>query len=691
MESVSPSSEARPTLATGQVVGGRFEVESEVEDGPLGKLYRARDQKTGRAVALRLASPSIFGRPETATLLREECRTIAKLQHRSLALTFGVGQVAGAQFVATDWVEGENLTAYAAQRAKRKQPLTLEGAYNVVAHVLKALERLHEATCHGAVSPASIRVTDVGRVQLTDAGVALAAIKAGGAECLGSDARGFLAPEVLEGGLPTRSSDVYGAGAVLFHLLTGRLPIDGFMPPSMLNPEASPPLDDALLQCLDRDPAKRFASVADLRRALQPIAVGMQADLAQSDVALDIDVGDRVSKPPVLASAPPAEERVSVIPLDEALLEEVTAEDAEALVDADIDVGSVKSAAAINLPYERASLSPFAPVQAAPAQQAAARGHAAPAPHGATAARETTARATTGRAGHSDLKEIVSKITENDALRWMVVKDGLDHGPFSGRDLIQRIVKGEVVESQIVSNMETGQRGPLVAFDLFGPFIEQQKLHHKEAEQLVAVKRSESSEKRRNSVVMVGGAVLMLGIGLGVWFGIDRLQSANRNEAGEVDGEIYKGGNIELDETGKPRRGRKGGGGRRGRGGAVASGGGGGGGAGLSYEDAMNQAVNLGDVSSGGAMTQLSRDDIKATMDRQLASFQGCVNQETARGGALGRVSMNMAIMGDGSVQGVSVSAGSDAFKQCIAGRVRSVRFPSFSAPRMGATYAFDL
>ncbi|MCA9600856.1 MAG: hypothetical protein KC417_02460 [Myxococcales bacterium] len=105
----------------------------------------------------------------------------------------------------------------------------------------------------------------------------------------------------------------------------------------------------------------------------------------------------------------------------------------------------------------------------------------------------------------------------------------------------------------------------------------------------------------------------------------------------------------------------------------------------------MNQAVSLGDVSQGGAMTQLSQADIAATMNRALGGFDACVRQEQGRGGALGKVTIDLAIMGDGSVSGVSVKPGSDAFKSCIQARTRSVRFPSFSAPRMGARYSFDV
>jgi hypothetical protein len=110
-----------------------------------------------------------------------------------------------------------------------------------------------------------------------------------------------------------------------------------------------------------------------------------------------------------------------------------------------------------------------------------------------------------------------------------------------------------------------------------------------------------------------------------------------------------------------------------------------------SYEDAMNQAMELGDATKGGGERQLTSSDVQGVMDRKLNSLFSCVSEELRRGGKLGSVRIDLAILGSGNVAGASVNTGSAAFKGCIAGKVRAIKFPDFPAPRMGARYAFDV
>ncbi len=128
---------------------------------------------------------------------------------------------------------------------------------------------------------------------------------------------------------------------------------------------------------------------------------------------------------------------------------------------------------------------------------------------------------------------------------------------------------------------------------------------------------------------------------------------------------------------------------RRGMGGG--GGGGGGGGFAGSYEDAMNRAVELGDVNSGGGQGRLSPAQVTGVLNNHVNRIYGtCVRAEESRGGRLGNVTIDVAIGGDGSVMGVSARQGSAQFQSCVRQAVRGIRFPSFGAPRMGARYSFD-
>jgi hypothetical protein len=103
----------------------------------------------------------------------------------------------------------------------------------------------------------------------------------------------------------------------------------------------------------------------------------------------------------------------------------------------------------------------------------------------------------------------------------------------------------------------------------------------------------------------------------------------------------------------------------------------------MSAEDAMNQGVDYGNLS--GAMTQLSVGQITSVMNRNVRRLAGCM------GGQAGRVNLDIVINGDGSVAGVTVNGPSGGVRSCIQSRVRGIRFPSFGAPRMRASYYFEV
>ncbi|MBK6812841.1 MAG: hypothetical protein IPG81_28970 [Sandaracinaceae bacterium] len=106
----------------------------------------------------------------------------------------------------------------------------------------------------------------------------------------------------------------------------------------------------------------------------------------------------------------------------------------------------------------------------------------------------------------------------------------------------------------------------------------------------------------------------------------------------------------------------------------------------------MNREVEMGDISGGGAGGgQLTSAQVAAVMNQHVNRVYGaCVVPEQARGGDLNGVTIDIAILGSGQVQGASAREGSQEFKSCVNRVVRGVNFPSFGAPRMGARYRFN-
>ena len=110
----------------------------------------------------------------------------------------------------------------------------------------------------------------------------------------------------------------------------------------------------------------------------------------------------------------------------------------------------------------------------------------------------------------------------------------------------------------------------------------------------------------------------------------------------------------------------------------------------VSYDEAMQTPVSMGDVTQKCPERELSDEQVVAEMDRHLDTmYRECVVSEYRRGGKLDTVTIDIAILGDGSVQGATVSPGSKRFRRCIADVVEDVHFPRFSSPRMGARYQF--
>jgi hypothetical protein len=110
----------------------------------------------------------------------------------------------------------------------------------------------------------------------------------------------------------------------------------------------------------------------------------------------------------------------------------------------------------------------------------------------------------------------------------------------------------------------------------------------------------------------------------------------------------------------------------------------------ISYDEAMQKPVAIGDVTEKCREKQLRGEQVTAELDRHLETmYRQCVVSEARRGKVPSTVTIDIAILGDGSVQGATVSPGSKRFRGCIGDIVETIRFPKFAAPRMGARYQF--
>jgi serine/threonine protein kinase len=209
-------------LSPGSTFGG-YEVEDVVGLGGIGVLYRARQLRLDRPVALKLVEADAARDPVVRERLRREARAVAALDHPNVVPLYEAGEKDGTVYIVTRWVDGTELGTLLHDRG----PLDPTVAARTAAQIADALEIAHEkGLIHRDVKPSNVILTTEGHVYLTDFGLAKRAETAAG--LTGADQMlgtvDYVAPELIEGSEPDARSDIYSLGCVLYEMLVGEAP-----------------------------------------------------------------------------------------------------------------------------------------------------------------------------------------------------------------------------------------------------------------------------------------------------------------------------------------------------------------------------------------------------------------------------------------------------------------------------------
>lgn len=243
-------------------------------------VYRATDTVLERAVAVKVLHPHLADDPNFVGRFRTEAVAAARLRHPSIVAVFDTCSDPGAEAIVMELISGGTLRQHLDQHG----PLDPEEVAELGADLADALHAAHRAGfVHRDVKPANILLSEDGRVLLTDFGIAKVRDDADRTQTgamLGSVK--YLAPEQVEGEPVDARTDVYSLGVVLYESLTGRVPFSGDTPaatalarlhqsptrPRQIRPSVPRDLDDVVMRAIDREPAARFATAADLRASL---------------------------------------------------------------------------------------------------------------------------------------------------------------------------------------------------------------------------------------------------------------------------------------------------------------------------------------------------------------------------------------------------------------------------------------
>ena len=263
---------------------GPYEIETKIGEGGMGEVYRARDGRLGRDVAIKvIPTPFATDRDRLARFERE-AKLLASLNHPHICTLFDVGREADTDYIVMEYVDGELLSD-----RLRNGPLPIDKALAYAIEIADALDKAHAVgIVHRDLKPGNVMVAKSG-TKLLDFGLArrthaLARDVTKTGTVLGT--LRYMAPEQLKGGDADARSDVWAFGCVLYQMLTGRPPFDRPSetaigaailetepaPMSSVVRGISPALQRVVDRCLAKDPDDRWQSVADLRHELNWIA-----------------------------------------------------------------------------------------------------------------------------------------------------------------------------------------------------------------------------------------------------------------------------------------------------------------------------------------------------------------------------------------------------------------------------------
>ena len=285
------------TLQPGSLLG-TYEVVDLLGVGGMGEVYRARDRKLGREVAIKVLPEEFASDPARVSRFEREARMLAAVNHPTIAAIYGAEQDGTTRYIVMELVEGETL----AQRLSTG-PLPVADALRTASQIAEALEVAHEkGVIHRDLKPANIKITPEGKVKVLDFGLAkamelpfagdmsrsptLVMSESRPGEIVGTPE--FMSPEQARGKETDRRTDIWAFGCILFESLSGKRAFTGETVPDAVGailhlepdwaalPARTPErIRELLVKCLEKDPGRRLRDAGDARLDIEAALAGM--------------------------------------------------------------------------------------------------------------------------------------------------------------------------------------------------------------------------------------------------------------------------------------------------------------------------------------------------------------------------------------------------------------------------------
>jgi len=268
------------------IVLGKYEILEEVGRGGMGIVYRARDTKLSRIVAIKelVLSELIVGQDKKDVIARfeREALAAAKLSHPNIVTIFDVGDENGRNFIVMEFLQGKTLKDY----LDGNFDISFEQLLDIFIQIVSGLDHAHsKGVVHRDIKPDNMKVLDDNVVKITDFGIARVEDSISNLTQDGTmlGTLGYISPEQLRSSKGVDGkSDIFSFGAMIYELLTKKLPFDGGtvgstilkimtetpILPKKINPEIPEPIEKLIMKCLEKDPKNRYQSPKEIIKEL---------------------------------------------------------------------------------------------------------------------------------------------------------------------------------------------------------------------------------------------------------------------------------------------------------------------------------------------------------------------------------------------------------------------------------------
>ena len=266
----------------GMIIGDRYEVQEKIGTGGMSDVYKAKDHKLNRFVAVKVLKQEFSENANFVSKFRVEAQAAAGLAHPNIVNVYDVGEENGIYYIVMELVEGITLKKYIEKKAR----LSVKEAVSIAIQVSMGIEAAHNNhIIHRDIKPQNIIISKEGKVKVTDFGIA----KAATSNTITSNVMGsvhYTSPEQARGGYSDEKSDIYSLGVTMFEMLTGRVPFNGettvaiaikHIQEEMPSPreyvsEIPVSVEQIVFKCCQKSPDRRYQSmgelIADLKRSL---------------------------------------------------------------------------------------------------------------------------------------------------------------------------------------------------------------------------------------------------------------------------------------------------------------------------------------------------------------------------------------------------------------------------------------